>query len=66
MNETIKNYIVYILSKVRNNIMMKNNAYETSIGNGDIERLFEKIFDELDGFPEDFLRVVFEPILKDE
>lgn len=66
MNKQIKDYIIYILAKIRDNIMMKNNAYETGIGDGDIELLFQKIFDELDGFPKDYFDIVFQPILKDK
>ncbi len=63
---SIKMYIKHILSKMLSDIQMKNNPFETSIGSGDIENIFEKIYDELEGYPENYLEEIFYPILKHE
>lgn len=66
MNKIIKDYIKYVLSKVMYKILMKNNAYLSNMGDGDIENLFNKIYDEMDKFPNDYFTNVFKPVLKDE
>lgn len=64
MNRIIKDYITKILLDIMNTIQMKNNPFETSIGSGDIENIFDKIIEEINRLPEDYLEILFAPILK--
>lgn len=62
----INTYIKYVLSKVLYNILCKNNIYKTNISDEEIEKIFFKIYEELDNLPDSYLSNIFYPILKKE
>lgn len=64
ISRQIKEYIKHVLKHIFNEILSENNVYMTSVGDGDMDFIFSKVYEKLDELPRDYLENVFYPVIK--